>query len=203
MINSNSLSEYNEATFKELRGEYPDVQLGFFNGNRILFIGQNPGRPYNNRTKQMTDKILANDDYLAFEEEYEMMLTQSRIGKYVEKLIDSWEDVSFTNIVKVPTTLNEQPDNELYELFFPVLLKQIEILQPHLIVCLGKYAGAVFGLDEFYYARGYATDCIVCMYPHPSHLLRKSIVEMKWEQGKIKASIDELLEMKVHYEITE
>jgi uracil-DNA glycosylase len=202
---SNKLTEYNTQVFNALKDEFEHFQLGFFNGNKVLFIGQNPGRTFNTETKEATRKVLQLTEFKSFEREYETLIRNSKIGRYLDAVVRSdWSDVSFTNAVKVATENNDEPSTEQYEFFFPILMQQIDLLKPKVIACLGKYAGSVFGLDEFYLARRYK-DSVVCMYPHPSYIMRKGNDSVVSEQVKMMLSTEELVDWnklaKVDYEL--
>jgi uracil-DNA glycosylase len=188
----NKLSEYNTKIFDALSDKCPHFQLGFFNGNEVLFVGQNPGNPSTDLEKAITEKVMTQKTFRAFEKEYEDMIKMSKIGQYLDPTISGqWSRVSFTNVVKTTTPGNMEPDDETYEMFFPMLMQQIEILEPNIIACLGKYAGAAFGLTEFYHAVRYKGS-VVCMYPHPSFVRRNGRDAMLSEQVKMKISLEEL-----------
>lgn len=193
MNSLNNLKEYNSQLFKDLTPNFDHLQIGFFNGSKILFIGQNPGLPFDEKTTAATNFVKSKPDFETFEPAYEQLIMGSRIGQYLgDVILDDWQDISFTNIVKVATVDNGEPSNELYEFFFPILMKQIDLLQPQVIACLGKYAGSVFELEEFYYARRYKSS-VVCMYPHPSYILRQGSDATIAEQVKMKLSLQELV----------
>lgn len=69
-------------------------------------------------------------------------------GKFLaEMLADiglTRDDVFITNIVKYRPPNNRDPLPEEIKAFWPYLMKQIEIIQPKLIVTLGRYAMNVF-----------------------------------------------------------
>lgn len=197
MESLSKLSAYNTQVFNELKHKFEHFQLGFFNGADVMFLGQNPGQPFNKKTQAMTDHVLSQEEFHLFEAEYEAMMKETVIGKYLDPVImGEWYKASFTNTVKIATEGNAPPSEELYEFFFPILMKQIDLLQPKVIACLGKYAGSAFGLDTFYSARRYRSS-VVCMYPHPSYIMRKGRDAMLNEQVRMKLSIEELLEWSV------
>lgn len=193
MDSFNKLKDYNEELFRELTPKFEHFQIGFFNGSKVLFVGQNPGMPFNEKTKAATDLVKSKTDFASFEKAYEQLIMGSIIGQYLgDVILDDWQGVSFTNIVKVATPDNATPSSDLYEYFFPILMRQINMLQPQVIACLGKYAGSVFGLEEFYYARRYQSS-VVCMYPHPAYVLRQGRDVTISEQVRMKLSLEELL----------
>lgn len=50
------------------------------------------------------------------------------------------KDVYITNIIKDRTPNNRDPSSEELDVYSPYLLKQIEIVQPHIIATLGRYS---------------------------------------------------------------
>jgi uracil-DNA glycosylase family 4 len=73
-------------------------------------------------------------------------------GKVLDKLLNSIDltrnDVYITNVVKDRPPNNRDPRIEEIELYKPYLLHQIEIIQPNIIVPLGRFA-MEFIFDEF------------------------------------------------------
>lgn len=192
MTLSPELKHYNTGVFEQLRNEYDHFQIGFFKGTDILFIGQNPGVPYDVKGMKDTAETQAQTTLESFEEHYFELIKSSKLGQYLGPTIDEeWDRVSFTNVVKIATPANSSPSKILYEMFFPILMQQIDLLQPKLIACLGKYAGSVFALDEFYYAKKYDKS-VVCMYPHPAYVQRGGRDAVINEQVRMKLSIEEL-----------
>jgi DNA polymerase len=88
----------------------------------ILFVGEGPGetedqfgRPFIGRAGQLLDKI-------------------------IQKMGLSREDVFIGNVVKCRPPNNREPLKDEVEACLPFLLRQIALLQPRVIVCLGKVA---------------------------------------------------------------
>lgn len=88
----------------------------------VMFIGEAPGknedlqkRPFVGRSGQL-------------------------INKNLEKIGWEREDVYITNIVKKRPPLNRDPNEKEIESFKPYLTKQIEIINPKIIVPLGRFA---------------------------------------------------------------
>ena len=170
----NKLSEYNEKLFNDLKEEgYQHFQIGFFNSNLVLFVGQNPGMPF---TDEQTKDIQCLQNYSEFEDreaQYTEDWKKSLFGSFLGRVINNhWELISFTNLVKIPTTNNEQPDDFTTSKFLLFLKVQIGLLRPHLIVCLGKLVGQQFGLTNFYDSTFYSGLRVV-LFPHPSYILRQ------------------------------
>ena len=65
-------------------------------------------------------------------------------GKVLDELLESIgldrQDVYITNIVKDRPPENRDPRTEEIELYAPLLLEQIEIIQPQVIATLGRFA---------------------------------------------------------------
>jgi DNA polymerase len=106
-----------------LRNEAKQIVFGFGNPNAdLMLIGEAPGAdedlqgiPFVGRSGQLLDKIL----------------TASGIDK---------NDVYITNIVKCKPPANRIPNTEEAEACSPYLTRQIEIVLPRIIVCLGALA---------------------------------------------------------------
>jgi uracil-DNA glycosylase family 4 len=179
-MKASNLKKLNYEILTTFSKEYNNVQLGRFAGTKILFIDSFPAVKDRGILTSKTGKYLT------------AMMSASDEFKDL-----SWNDVSLTYVVKAYGL--EDSTLEDYEKFFPYLLKQIDVIKPHVIACLGKQAGSVFGFDEFYYAKGYSTS-IVCAYPHPSHVLRKNIAALKAEELQMRNSLEELLNMSIHNE---
>lgn len=66
-------------------------------------------------------------------------------GKFLDQMLAeaglSREDVFITNIVKYRPPNNRDPSVEEKQAFWPYLLRQIEIIQPKVIVTLGRHSG--------------------------------------------------------------
>jgi len=102
------------------------TKVVFGEGNpqaKLMFIGEGPGemedktgRPFVGRAGQLLTKIIEN------------VLNLKR------------DDVYIANIVKCRPPNNRVPTIEEAETCKPYLLKQIEIVNPNIIVCLGKTA---------------------------------------------------------------
>ncbi len=100
---------------------YPVIGEGSHN-SVIMFIGEAPGkneaatgRPFCGRSGKVLDTLLAHID------------------------LDR-KDVYITNIVKDRPTNNRDPKSEEIELYAKFLDRQIEIIQPKIIVTLGRFS---------------------------------------------------------------
>lgn len=90
---------------------------------KLMLIGEAPGRdedetgrPFVGRAGKLLDKILAAID------------------------LDR-EDVFITSILKCRPPENRDPKSDEIEACHPILMKQIELIQPAIILALGKFAG--------------------------------------------------------------
>lgn len=69
-------------------------------------------------------------------------------GKFLNEMLEAAtlnrDDVYITNIVKYRPPDNRDPLPEEKKEFWPYLLKQIEIIQPKIVITLGRHSGAYF-----------------------------------------------------------
>lgn len=69
-------------------------------------------------------------------------------GKFLNEMLAAADmnrsDVYITNIVKYRPPNNRDPSPEEKKAFWPYLLKQIEIINPKVIIALGRHSGAYF-----------------------------------------------------------
>ena len=65
-------------------------------------------------------------------------------GKFLNEMLDTVglqrDDIYITNIVKYRPPENRDPSNDEKRLFWPYLMKQLEIIDPKVIVTLGRHA---------------------------------------------------------------
>jgi len=89
---------------------------------RILFVGEGPGR----------------------DEDFNGRPFVGKAGHLLDKMIDAIglrrEDVYIANIVKCRPPMNRIPDDEEAEKCLPFLRRQVYLIRPRLIVCLGATA---------------------------------------------------------------
>lgn len=129
----------------------------------VMIIGEGPGggedetgRPFVGRAGQYLDKWL------------------TAIGLSREK------EVFIGNVIKCRPPNNRDPEAEEMEACFPYLLKQIEILKPKNILCLGRFAGRkITGDEQASLSRMRGTihrfrDIPVVVTYHPSAVLRNA-----------------------------
>lgn len=69
-------------------------------------------------------------------------------GKFLNEMLASIDlnrdDVYITNIVKYRPPNNRDPSPEEKREFWPYLMRQIEIIQPKVVITLGRHSGAAF-----------------------------------------------------------
>lgn len=69
-------------------------------------------------------------------------------GKFLNEMLGAAnlkrEDVYITNIVKYRPPNNRDPSPEEKREFWPYLMRQLEIIQPKVIITLGRHSGAAF-----------------------------------------------------------
>jgi DNA polymerase len=138
----------------------------------IMFIGEGPGetedqfgRPFIGKAGQLLDKI-------------------------IQKMGMKREEVFIANVVKCRPPNNREPQKDEVETCLPYLSKQIAILQPKVIVCLGRVAlnnllGTSHSMGRI---RGQLLsfhDTPLIPTYHPSYILHKKdkeeISRTKWE----------------------
>lgn len=69
-------------------------------------------------------------------------------GRFLNEMLEAAglvrNDVYITNIVKYRPPNNRDPSPEEKKAFWPFLLRQLEIIQPRVIITLGRHSGAYF-----------------------------------------------------------
>ncbi len=155
----------------------------------ILFIGEGPGetedqfgRPFIGRAGQLLDKI-------------------------IQKMGLGREDVFIGNVVKCRPPNNREPLKDEVEACLPYLRRQIAVLRPRVIVCLGKVAlnnmlNSSYSMGRI---RGQVLDFegipLVPTY-HPAFILHKKdkedISRAKWEVWEDMQKVLELLSRDRH-----
>jgi len=125
MSKKESLKELEEELAQDKSLPLQESNLVFGEGNpasEVMFIGEAPGlvedqlkRPFVGRAGQLLDKLI-------------LMIGWRR------------QDVYITNIVKRRPPANRDPLPQELEAYAPYLARQIEIINPKLIVTLGRFA---------------------------------------------------------------
>ncbi len=128
-----------------------------------------------------------------------------RAGKLLDKILQSIgftrEDVFIANILKSRPPNNRDPQPEEVEAHLPILLRQITIVRPNLILCVGRVAGNnLLGtnttLKELRQTKFHDFHGIPLMVTyHPAALLRnEEFKRPTWEDVKeLRAKYDELV----------
>ncbi len=97
---------------------------------RVVFIGEAPGR----------------------EEDIQGRPFVGRAGKYLNDVLKrlgvNRNDVYITNVLKCRPPNNRDPKPEEIEACKPYLMKQLEVIKPDVVVCLGRFSSDVI-LNEF------------------------------------------------------
>ncbi len=124
-----SLKEEIEASdvTPELKSQATQLVFGSGNPNAdVVFIGEAPGKK----------EDLTGEPFVG------------AAGKFLNEMLASIgmnrEDVYITNIVKYRPPNNRDPLPEEKEAFLPYLQAQLEILQPKVVVTLGRHSGTCF-----------------------------------------------------------
>lgn len=111
----------------DLAAQAKNLVMGDGNPNaNIVFIGEAPGK---NEDEQGLPFVGAAGKFL------NEMLAAADMKR---------EDAYITNIVKYRPPNNRDPLPEEKKAFWPYLLKQIEIINPKVIITLGRHSGAYF-----------------------------------------------------------
>jgi len=119
------------------------IMPGYFSGNDILFIAQNPGM-----LKQDVEgdahylQSYRMKEYDKLNEYYIKALKSSRgtYGIFINDVYgEDWSRISFTNVYKCPFIDNIIPES-IPDIERNILKKQIEFVEPKLIVAVGAIA---------------------------------------------------------------
>lgn len=110
-----------------LRDGATQLVMGAGNPNaEIVFIGEAPGQKEDERGIPF---VGAAGKFL------DEMLTAAAMNR---------DDVYITNIVKYRPPNNRDPEPEEKREFWPYLMRQIEIINPRVVITLGRHSGACF-----------------------------------------------------------
>jgi hypothetical protein len=144
----------------------------------ILFVGKNPGQP----GKRHPDGYWAGEHHYdrsmrvdCLREHYFEGLRRCPVGIFLEELLrrnslTMLDDIAYTNVVKCVTKNNMDPSAPLVEFWLPYLKKELYLLKPKLIVCLGQFAVRIFNsqASKFKTFRCELVEGVVLYLPHPS-----------------------------------
>lgn len=152
------------------------TQVVFGVGNpeaRLMFVGEAPGG----------------------DEDIQGVPFVGRAGQLLTKIIESIglsrDDVYIANVIKCRPPQNRNPEPDEVERCEPFLFRQIDIVRPHVIVALGKFAAQALlrTLDPISRLRGrvfdYRGSRLVPTF-HPAYLLRNPASKREvWEDMKL------------------
>ena len=158
-------------------------QPGFFGGNNILFVAQNPATP--KPDKNPTDKILMNKNTTdeEFHEAYKRSQLNWKFYEFIQEIIGDSMDFSIINAVPYPTIYNQTPSCELIEECSENFKKSIELIDPKIIVCLSFVAR--FQIKELNIDKKYK----IVYTKHYAYWMRRSRVEYLEELKRIKKEL--------------
>ena len=136
------------------------TQLVFGSGSPdadIVFIGEAPGK----------NEDLKGEPFVG------------AAGKFLDEMLASVElersDVYITNIVKYRPPNNRDPLPEEKKAFLPYLQEQLEIIQPKIIVTLGRHSGGLF-LPELHISTDHGQPKRIKLALHDDHSKSFSVV---------------------------
>jgi uracil-DNA glycosylase len=156
-----------EITHSECAKLYPGTNLVIGRGNlqpTIVFVGEAPGA----------------------EEDAQGLPFVGRSGKLLEQWIEyvglNKDSYYITNVIKNRPPNNRDPTPEEVATCAPYLHKQLALLQPKVIVCVGRFAMNFFLPKEksIMKAAGKLHEGKYYVIPHPSYFLRRG--GTGWEQ---------------------
>ena len=108
------------------------IQLVMGDGNqkaKIVFIGEAPGK----------------------QEDEQGLPFVGASGKFLDEMLDAAglvrSDVYITNIVKYRPPNNRDPSAEEKREFWPYLMRQLELIEPKVVITLGRHSGECFVPD--------------------------------------------------------
>lgn len=169
----NKLSE--EIVDKFIENNY-FVSVGWFFSEKLLLLGINPGWPKRQYDIDMALKMNQERDVVKRQQIYFDIIKENYIGKYINQLVSDIHKTSYTNIVKVPVINNDlRIVKEILPQHKPYCMKQIEILSPKLIICLGKFITTeFFGVNNINFNDSFMFNGIeVLLVHHPRYLFSK------------------------------
>jgi len=168
------------------------LQFGFFNGDKILFIGQNLGLSQENVPREASQKLFEDytnlvDDYEEYMRKYQevLYLDTCPMGTFIKDVYeDNWSDISFTNYFKNPF-IDHKVDQQNYGYFDYYLERQISIIRPKLIVTLGKVPANFMERER---TKGVGDRTPHLSFQHYSYLLRSGRYKSEVQSYKTQLS---------------
>jgi len=171
------LLQLNKKICDDLDKKFLFTSVGFFFDEDILFLGINPGYPYNKFHLDNALKMKNIEDQAEREKFYVSLLEDIYIGKFIKKIAgkNSLFDVSYTNIVKVPVENNDMLKvKELLNIYRHYTDEQIEILKPKIIICLGKFiVNEYFNINMNFNEIRKINDYEIILLRHPAYYSRR------------------------------
>ena len=124
-------------------------------------------------------------------------------GKHLDKFLEAVginrEDVYIANILKCRPPKNRDPLPEEEEACLPFLREQVKIMQPKIILCLGRISAMKLIKPDFKITKQHAQwfkkgNYLMTAVYHPAALLRdpRKKEDMLIDMQNIKAKLDEL-----------
>jgi len=142
---SKAIESYNEKIYMEKSKDSNRIFFpGKFNGDKILFVGQNPGQPLPGDDFSKHLHTIKYDNFKQFMVDHNKSYNDSKYYKFLLKLTKELglfpSDFSFTNIVKYSTANNRSLMTQEITDGLEILKEQIEIFQPKVIISFGVSA---------------------------------------------------------------
>lgn len=159
---------------------------GLFLGNKILFVGQNPGKP--NPQLNPSDEALLTPGISdeAFHEAYKAsQLNWHFYKKFIVKFMGDSMDFSIINVVRCPINNNDFPSIFMSNNCRGYIKRSIEIINPRNIIVLGRIAR-----DEVHALKVDEKYNVIYTY-HYSWLLRQRESYSQQEIDRVKELIRE------------
>ncbi len=130
----------------------------------IAIVGEAPGRKETELGIPFVGR--AGSFFIAL---VEKVFKRPRDGFYITNVVKLWPTLPIERLKTRP------PTKEEIEFFLPLLKKELQIVNPRVIICAGRIAfQAVTGTREFEHGKITELDgrVVVCVY-HPAYILRR------------------------------
>ena len=164
-----------------------NLLMGLFYGNKILFIGRNPGFPkvISNSINQFHVQEM---NYARVQELYSLQFSSWRLSKYILNMcdhmhVDFYKSCSFTNLVKYATVDNKQHGIREKIIFSKILERQISLLKPDIIVTMSSATREVVSALLL-------KDVLIIDINHPSYRNYSSI-QCKLDAAAVLAAVND------------
>lgn len=128
----------------ELAGQATQLVFGAGNPDaKIVFIGEAPGK----------------------QEDLQGLPFVGASGRFLDEMLAAADmeraDVYITNIVKYRPPNNRDPSLEEKREFWPYLMKQLEVINPRVVITLGRHSGTAF-IPDLVISRDHGHARMVC-----------------------------------------